>query len=107
MDEFRGEVRIVVNFSVEDNQNGLVFIEDRLLPSTEVDDAEPTVPEACVALHEVAVVVWPTVNQNRVHTLNKIAIHGLGSVEINDAANSTHSFVLDAEDLCEVAVGLA
>jgi hypothetical protein len=32
------------------------------------------------------------VDQNRRHTLDEIGIHGVGSVNINDAANSTHSF---------------
>src|SRR5581483_2071324 len=55
--EFRRQGGIVVNLAVEDDQDRLVFVEDRLPASPDINDAEPPVPEAGVPLNEVAGVV--------------------------------------------------
>src|SRR5262249_7216207 len=84
------QIRIVIDFAVEHDDDGAVFIEDRLFAPTEVDDAQAPVPKTNVVLDEVSVIVRPTVRLNRRHALDKFAIDWMINVEIDDPANPAH-----------------
>ena len=48
-DQIGREIGIVVDLAVEDDRNGAVFIEDRLLAAAEIDDAETAMAQAGVS----------------------------------------------------------
>src|SRR5439155_19318383 len=50
-DEATTQLAIVVDLAVEDDDLGAVLVEYRLLPAAQVDDAQPSHPQADRALH--------------------------------------------------------
>src|SRR2546422_8655289 len=59
------ELAIVVDLTVKDDDLRTILVEDRLSPPREINDAEPSHPEADGALHVDALVVRPAM-PNRV-----------------------------------------
>src|ERR1035438_1727934 len=57
----------IINLAVEDNPNRLVFIEDRLVPTLQVDDAEPTHAQTNASLYKDPLVVGPAVHDGLPH----------------------------------------
>src|SRR6266850_244254 len=55
--QIRRKIGEVVDLAVEDNYNGTVFIENRLLSAAEIDNAQAAMPQADVVLDEVTLVV--------------------------------------------------
>jgi hypothetical protein len=61
------QLTMVVDFPVVNNPKTLVFIGDRLLPSLDVNDAEPAHCQADIFLNEKPFIVWPAMHDLVVH----------------------------------------
>jgi hypothetical protein len=57
----------IVNLTVQNEPNGLIFIGDRLMPACEVNDAETPHSQAYTAAEIVAVIVGSTVLKHMPH----------------------------------------
>src|SRR5262249_55164427 len=88
--EVFGQIRIVVNFAVEDDRNRAVFVEDRLTAATHVNDAEASVSESGVAVDKVAVIVGAAMGLSGRHSLEYVRIYGVSCFEIDDPADPAH-----------------
>src|SRR6266566_4116051 len=76
----RGLIAVVVDLAVEDDDLRLVFVEDRLSSARQIDDAEPSHPEADVAVHVGALVVRPPMTNRLAHPPNHGRRNGPGRV---------------------------
>src|SRR5207249_52165 len=59
----------VVDFTVEHNPHGLVFVVNGLMASLHIDDREPPHPQANCAIHIEAIVVGASVTNRSIHGL--------------------------------------
>ena len=74
------ELAVVVDLAVEDDDLRVVFVEDRLSSARQIDDAEPSHPEADVAVHVGALVVRPPMTNRLAHPPNHGRRNGPGRV---------------------------
>src|SRR2546422_3880960 len=79
-DQHAPELAVVVDLAVEDDDLRPVFVEDRLSPARQVDDAEPSHPEADGPLHVQALVVRPAMTDRVAHPPNHGRRDGPGRV---------------------------
>ena len=68
------EVVVVVDLAVEDDCDGFVLVEDRLVAACDVDDAEPPKREAGLVIDQEAVRVRPPMSDRDSHLLQDLAI---------------------------------
>jgi hypothetical protein len=89
------QVLVIVYFPVENNPDRAIFIGERLLPSAQVYDREPTVPESDWARKVCSLPVGAAVADGTEHIPQDFRIyHGL-AIEIQFSTNATHA-VLDS-----------
>src|ERR1700730_3302519 len=80
----------VVNLAVIHNPNRLIFVENRLVPTRQVDDAEPAHPQSDAALHEDALVVRATMHDGLTHPMNHGLIDCAVGMSLNDSGYAAH-----------------
>ena len=85
------QLLVIVDFSVVHDPNAAVFIADGLLAGSDINDAQAAHGQTDVFFHEESVVIGPAMNHLLVHRRQKSAIHPTGSIDMQNAANSTHS----------------
>src|ERR1051326_6111424 len=95
-DEIGREIGKVIDLAVENDDNGTVLIEDRLLSAAEVNDAEAAMPEPDIVLDKVAMVIRSAVLLSGCHPLKHIVSYPVSYVEIDDPANPAHKLFLPA-----------
>src|SRR5580700_7166592 len=81
----------VVDFSVEDDADGFVFVENWLVTPGQVDDAEPPHAKSDASLHEDAFVIWAPVNDGIAHPVDGSAIHRAVRMSLDDSGNAAHA----------------
>ena len=86
------ELAIVVDLAVEDDDLRPIFVENRLSPASQIDDAEPAHPEAHGALQVDALVVWPPMRDRPAHPPNRGGRDRPGRIFVNDADDAAHSY---------------
>src|SRR5260370_35569459 len=57
----------VIDFAVEDNLYGSVFISEWLIAPGHVDDAKAAVPERDIGIEVISIRVWPSVDEAIAH----------------------------------------
>src|SRR5262245_29804294 len=85
------QIRVVVDLTVEYDDDRAIFVEDRLLSATQIDDAQPAMAEAHITLDEIAVIVRTTMRLRRCHAFQQRRINWISCVEIDDPANPAHT----------------
>src|SRR5213592_3658895 len=88
------QLAVVVDLAVEDDDLRPVFVEDRLSPARQIDDAEPSHPEADGALHIDALVVRPAMANRGAHPPHRGGGGGPGGVCVYDSDDTTHAKLL-------------
>src|ERR1039458_7175951 len=86
------QILVVVDFTIEDDPNALIFIADRLVTGLDVDDAEATHSQSDVLLDKKAVIVGPAVDDLLVHRDEHVAIHSHIWLGMENTADSTHDY---------------
>jgi len=61
------QLAVIVDLAVEDDDLGPIFVENRLAPAGQVDDAEPPHAQSHGAVHIDALVVRPSVPDGFAH----------------------------------------
>src|SRR5216683_1133347 len=84
------QLLVVVDFPVEDDHLGAVFVEDRLSTAAQVDDAEASHPETGGPLHVQSLVVWPTMLERVAHATHQRLRHRALPVPVHDACDAAH-----------------
>ena len=89
--KFFAEFMKIVNFSIEDEPNGLILIGNGLMTSGDIDDTEAAHAQANALAKIKSPVVRSAMTDNVPHLL-KQGTPGLGSVNnVYDAENSAHN----------------
>jgi hypothetical protein len=81
---------VIVNFSVENDPDGTVFVADGLMASGKIDDAEAAHAEPNPALGEEAIVVGTAMGHHVAHTSQNARIDSCVCTEFKYSSNSTH-----------------
>src|SRR5262249_661010 len=61
------QLAIVIDFSVEHRPDGAILVGEGLMSGLEIDDAQPTHPDAHSGLHVRTLVIRPSMNQRLAH----------------------------------------
>jgi len=84
------ERAVIIDLAIEDEGNGFVFVEDRLLAARDINDGKPSVSEPDARPEEEAFTVRSTMRDGARHRSNGLAIDSGYSVERKDPCNATH-----------------
>ena len=95
--ELPAQIAVVVDFSVKDDPDGAVLVGDRLLPTCEVDDAQPPHAEGHAVPEVHPLVVRSAMDHRGAHGAY-LVLEGWASVPPDDAGNTTHDWAL----ICKV-----
>src|SRR5205085_6973659 len=82
------ELNVVINFAVEENRDGSRFIEYRLVPAFDIDDAESPHAESGRRIEQESIFDRPAMAQTLRHREDNITIRRLFITK--DSGNSTH-----------------
>src|SRR6266567_3777158 len=73
--QLRTQFLKVINLPIEDDPYGFVFVEDWLVPTRQIDDAQAPHAHTGAILHKNAFVVRAAVHDGLAHPVNSRAIH--------------------------------
>jgi hypothetical protein len=88
----------VINFAVEYDPYGLVFVEYWLMPSSKIDNAEPPHPQSDASLYQDTFVVWPPMHDGLAHPVNGGAIHRAVRMGLDHSYYAAHA--LSSQHFC-------
>src|ERR1700694_2933133 len=86
------QIRVVIDFTVEDDPNASVFIADGLVTGLDVDDTEATHCQSDILLNKKSVIVGSAVDDLPIHQRQRVVIHALVRLGMENAADSTHDY---------------
>src|SRR5215467_7649111 len=69
------QLRVIVDFPVEDDPNRSIFIANGLVPGSEVHDAQPPHAKPYAARNKKAIVVRPSVRHRRTHLAEPVEFY--------------------------------
>jgi len=88
--EFRAQLAVVVDFSVEDHPDALILVVDGLVAAGHVDDGEPAHCEADASAHVGATVVRAAMVERCVHPLEPRSVQRT-ILQIEDPDYAAHA----------------
>jgi hypothetical protein len=68
--QFRAQFREVVDFAVENDPNGPIFVVDGLVATGEVDNAKTSHPQSDIVSRKHTLVIGPAMDNASTHLLN-------------------------------------
>jgi hypothetical protein len=74
VDETLAQLHKIVDLTVQDDPDGLVFVMDRLLTRLKVDDAEPSHTHSEIPVPEDSLVIRSTMLDTPAHPLERIRL---------------------------------
>jgi hypothetical protein len=74
IDQTLAQLPEIVDLSVQDDPDGLVFVVDRLLTRLKVDDAEPSHTHSEISIHEDSLIIRSTMPNTPAHPLERIRL---------------------------------
>jgi len=80
----------IVDFSVEDNPDGFVFVENRLMSTRQVDNAEPAHSQSNAVFDKYSFVVGTAMHDGFAHPVNSGVIRHMASVSVDDSRYAAH-----------------
>jgi hypothetical protein len=81
---------VVVDLAIEDNHDRTIFIEQRLLPGSNINDGKASMPQANTGFNMQATVIGPAVPLGVVHALQHGTVNLAAATDVDDAGNATH-----------------
>src|SRR5947209_18188109 len=88
--QFLLKLIIVVNFSIEDDEDALIFVKNGLMPACYVDNGETAHAERDSIAYPNSLIVWSTVPNNLAHASNKPFCVISVALYVNKSCDSTH-----------------
>jgi hypothetical protein len=86
------QIRMIIDFTVENDPNTRVFIAERLVTGLDVNNAEAAHRQSYVLFDKETIVVGTAVDDLLVHSLQQVMIHSPAPVGIENAADSAHDY---------------
>jgi len=71
------QLKVVVNLTVEDDNDGAIFVENRLSTALYIDDTQATAPQPDAGIDERSDSIGPTVRESAYHGIEEIFIHAI------------------------------
>ena len=94
--ELGGQLPVVVDLAVADDDDGAVFVGDGLVSARDVDDGEPSYPEEDVVVHVGSFVIRPPVDGHGAHPLERAGLWPRIRREGEDPVNAAHDQLTSA-----------
>jgi hypothetical protein len=95
--EIGAQVGVVVDLTVVNDPNVLVFVGKGLVAGLDVDDAQSPHRQANILFDKIALVVGTAMQDSAIHRRQRIAAYAPISISKKDPTDSAHrDFVLDA-----------
>src|SRR4051812_18422036 len=91
--QFVAQLFVVVDLPVENDRNGAIFVEDRLIAGLEVDDAEPPHAESNLVAEVKALGIRPAVPHRVAHSVDQRAVCVRAGALRRDPGYATHADV--------------
>jgi hypothetical protein len=88
--QLRNELLVVVDLAIEDNHDRTIFIEQRLLPGSNVNNGKASMSKPNTGLNMQATVIGPAMPLGVVHALQHGTVNFAAATDIDDAGNATH-----------------
>src|SRR6266403_2930347 len=85
---------VIKQFAVENYGDAAVFVEDRLLPISQSDNAQPPCSQGESGSNQKALFVWAAMQQCPRHSLNTSFGHGTLSREIDHTCDAAHYVIV-------------
>src|SRR5882757_4366555 len=92
--ELLSSLDVIKQFAVENYGDAAVFVEDRLLPIGQADNAQPACSESQSGTNQKAFFVRAAMQQRPGHSLNTPFGHGTLSPQIDHACNAAHEVIV-------------
>src|SRR5437763_121624 len=89
--QLRAQFRVIIDFSVEYDPGGLVFIADRLLPGGKIDDTQAPHAQADGTGDVKPIIIRPAVRHDLPHLAQSVTIDLRFSTELHQPGNTTHT----------------
>src|ERR1700678_259237 len=84
---------VVVYLAIKNNPHRAVFVCDRLVPGTQIDDTQPAHGETHGSVRIISLVVRPTMSELPIHRLQNVQRHVPLGMEIADSTDSAHNYL--------------
>src|SRR5215467_11666903 len=91
--ELLTELPIIVDFSIEDDDHGTIFIVDRLTPAVDINDCQTSHTQSDLTIEVKSLVIRPSSGDQRTHPPDQRLIN-LSRLFMNDSYNATHKLHL-------------
>jgi hypothetical protein len=84
----------IIDFTVEDDDDGILIVKHRLMPTLQIDDRKPPEPKPHWPVEEIAFVIGTPVGNRIRHILDFGLVYFSIAIEMILAANTAHREVL-------------
>src|SRR4051812_48334632 len=91
---------VIVDFAVEHQPDGLVFVMDGLMSRGQIDDAQPSHPEADARLHMQTLIVRTPMPDDLAHAVHQVEVRLSAAavwtvrLDVGETGYSTHGVVV-------------
>src|SRR6266481_5440171 len=92
--ELLSSLDVIKQFAVENYGDAAVFVEARLLPIGQADNAQPPCSQGESGSNQKALFVWAAMQQRPGHSLNTPFGHGTLSREIDYTCDAAHDAIV-------------
>jgi hypothetical protein len=92
--ELLSSLDVIKQFAVENYGDAAVFVEDRLLPISQSDNAQPPCSQGESGSNQKALFVWAAMQQRPGHSLNTPFGHGTLSRQIDHTCDAAHDVIV-------------
>ncbi len=84
------KLTIVIDFSIEDDKDTLIFVENGLMTTCQVDNREATHPQRDSITYPGPLIIWSSVTNSLAHAINKVLCAILTALYINKTNYTAH-----------------
>ena len=70
--KFFAKFKVVIDFSIVDDENALIFVKYGLVTTRHVNNRETAAAQCCPITYPDSLVVWPTMPDDLAHTIDKL-----------------------------------
>src|SRR6266568_7223236 len=88
--EFFLQLSIVIDLTIVDNQDALIFVEDRLLTTSYINNRQATHTQCNSILDPDSMIVWPTMANYLAHMIYHLLRASVTALHIDKTSYSAH-----------------
>src|SRR5260370_2060891 len=81
---------IVIDFPIQDDEYALIFVKNRLMTASQVDDRETAHAQGHAVINPHSLAIWPTVANDLAHAVDELLRIFATALSINKSGYSAH-----------------